>query len=159
MDSQPFCLFCSAVESMDHVDIGCGSLHSLFSYPKDLFWLHFSPMPLIFGHLVWRRAGRSEDFLTGLLLGLAKLVINRFRQWAMEGVIIANCPPLFRGYVRARVSLEKGHAACTGALDTFRESHTCPRKKKKVRTVLTKKSCYLNCHLQSLAQKLTLHIA
>eukprot|EP00061_Rhincodon_typus_P010851 g35446.t1 len=84
--------------------------------------LHFSPMLLIFGHPVWRRVGRSKDFRVGRLLGLAKLVINRFRQWAMEGVIIADCLPLFRGYVRAWVSLEKGHTVCTGALDAFWES-------------------------------------
>eukprot|EP00061_Rhincodon_typus_P014404 g41398.t1 len=64
----------------------------------------------IFGHPVWRGAGRSEDLLVALLLGLAQLVMNRSRQRAMEGVIMVNYLPLFCGYVRARVSLEKEHA-------------------------------------------------
>eukprot|EP00061_Rhincodon_typus_P018384 g47536.t1 len=41
--------------------------------------LHFSPMCLIFG----RGVGRLEDLLMGLLLGLARLAINRSRQRAM----------------------------------------------------------------------------
>eukprot|EP00061_Rhincodon_typus_P017740 g46578.t1 len=76
------------------------------------------PTLLIFGHPVWRGAGRSEDLLVGLLLGLAKLAINRSRQQAVEGVIMADCLPLFRGYVHAWVSLEK---VCTGTLDAFPE--------------------------------------
>ncbi|XP_048460022.1 coiled-coil domain-containing protein 68 [Rhincodon typus] len=39
----------------------------------------------------------------------------------MEEVLMANCLPLFHGYVRARVSLEKEYAVFTSTLDTFRE--------------------------------------
>eukprot|EP00061_Rhincodon_typus_P014802 g42104.t1 len=48
------------------------------------FRLHLSPMLLIFGHPVRRGAGRPDDLLVGLFLGLAKLVINRSRQRAVE---------------------------------------------------------------------------
>eukprot|EP00061_Rhincodon_typus_P015272 g42857.t1 len=60
------------------------------------------PRFLIFGHPAPRRVGRSEDLLMGLLLGLAKLVINRSRQGAVEGVIMADCLPFFRGYIYAQ---------------------------------------------------------
>eukprot|EP00061_Rhincodon_typus_P012925 g38982.t1 len=66
-----------------------------------------SPTLLIFGHLVRRGAGRSEDLLFGLLLGLAKLAINRFRQWAMERTVTADSLPLFCGHVCAQVTLEE----------------------------------------------------
>eukprot|EP00061_Rhincodon_typus_P006406 g27017.t1 len=91
-------------------------LHSLLCY-----WLHFSPTLLIFGYPVWRGVGRLVDLLVDLLLGLAKLAIHRCRQWAMEGVVMTNCLPLFCGYVRAWVSLEKEHMVSTNALDVFRE--------------------------------------
>eukprot|EP00061_Rhincodon_typus_P003729 g20831.t1 len=64
------------------------------------------PMLLIFGHPVRRGVGRLEDLLVGLLLGLA---INKSRQWTMEGVIMADCLPIFHAYVCARVSLGKEH--------------------------------------------------
>eukprot|EP00061_Rhincodon_typus_P014810 g42114.t1 len=88
----------------------------------DGYWKHFSPTLLIFGHLVWREMGRSEDLLMGLLLGLAKLVINRSRQRAVEGVMTANCLPLFRSYFRAWVSLECEHTVSIKTLNAFRES-------------------------------------
>eukprot|EP00061_Rhincodon_typus_P010959 g35626.t1 len=56
-----------------------------------------SPMLLIFRHLVQRGAGRLEDLLVGLHLGLARLAIDRSRQQAMEGLISANCLSPFRG--------------------------------------------------------------
>eukprot|EP00061_Rhincodon_typus_P016661 g44991.t1 len=66
-----------------------------------------SPMLLIVGHLVRRGAGRSEYLLVGLFLGLAKLAINRSRQRATEGIVSADWLPLFRGYARVQVSLER----------------------------------------------------
>eukprot|EP00061_Rhincodon_typus_P006634 g27474.t1 len=78
-------------------------------------------MLLVFGHPVRRGAGRLENLLMGLLLGLARLAITRSRQQAMEGVILASCLPLLHGYVRARVSLEKEHAVSTNTLDAFWE--------------------------------------
>eukprot|EP00061_Rhincodon_typus_P009737 g33464.t1 len=79
------------------------------------------PTLLIFGHLVQRGAGKLEDLLMGLLLGLAKLVINRSKQRAMDGVIMADCLPRFHGYVRARAPLEKEHAVSTNTLAVFQE--------------------------------------
>eukprot|EP00061_Rhincodon_typus_P007552 g29362.t1 len=81
-------------------------------------------MLLVFEHPVWRGKSQSEDILMALLLGLAKLATNRSRQRALEGVIMANCLPLFCGYFHTRVSLEKEHAVGTGALDAFGESST-----------------------------------
>eukprot|EP00061_Rhincodon_typus_P011903 g37271.t1 len=66
-------------------------------------------------------AGRSEDPLVGLLIGLAKLAISRSQQQAMEGFIMSDCLPLFCGYIHIRVSLEKEHVVCTGALNAFWE--------------------------------------
>eukprot|EP00061_Rhincodon_typus_P017279 g45905.t1 len=60
--------------------------------------------------LVPRQANWPDDLLMGLLLGLAKLAIIRSRQRAMVRVVMANCLPLFCGYIRAWVSLEKEHA-------------------------------------------------
>eukprot|EP00061_Rhincodon_typus_P011423 g36413.t1 len=85
------------------------------------------------GHLVQRGAGRLEDLLVGLLLGLAKLTINRSRQQVVEGAILADCPLLFCGYVRARVSLAKKHVMFTNTLDVFRE-RSSPGGDKKGRT-------------------------
>eukprot|EP00061_Rhincodon_typus_P009548 g33136.t1 len=65
-----------------------------------------------------RIAGKSENLLVGLLLGLAKLAIDS-GPWT--GVNMANCLPLFRGDVCAQVSLEKEHAVSTSTLDVFRE--------------------------------------
>eukprot|EP00061_Rhincodon_typus_P005044 g24031.t1 len=63
-------------------------------------------------YLVRRRAGRSEDLLVSLLLGLC-LAINRSRQQAVEGVVMVDCLPLFLGYMWAQVSLEREHAVST----------------------------------------------
>eukprot|EP00061_Rhincodon_typus_P006164 g26509.t1 len=81
----------------------------------------WGPTLLIFGHPVRRGVGRSEDLLMGLLMGLAKLLINRSRQQATKGVIMAECLPLVRGYVCAQVSLEKEHAVSTNILSTFQK--------------------------------------
>eukprot|EP00061_Rhincodon_typus_P018708 g47998.t1 len=67
------------------------------------FWLHFSPMLLTFGHLVWRDVDRSEDLLMCLLLGLARLAIN---SPAGEGFIAANRIPPFCGSICAWESLQ-----------------------------------------------------
>eukprot|EP00061_Rhincodon_typus_P011341 g36279.t1 len=53
------------------------------------------PRHLIFGRPVQRGVGRSEDLLMALLLGLARLAVNRSRQQAMEGLISTDCLPLF----------------------------------------------------------------
>eukprot|EP00061_Rhincodon_typus_P011420 g36405.t1 len=45
---------------------------------------------------LWVLVRKGADLLVGLLLDLAMLVINRSRQWAMEGVISAHCLPLLR---------------------------------------------------------------
>ena len=122
-DSQATCHFCNLEESVDHVYLDCFRLHSLFCYLKNLllkFCLHFSPTLLIHGHPVRRGAGRAEDHLVNLLLDLARYAINRSRQRATEGVIRPDCVPLFRGYVRGRVSLEKEHAESSGELHAFR---------------------------------------
>ncbi|XP_060708553.1 mucosal pentraxin-like [Hemiscyllium ocellatum] len=58
----------------------------------------------------------------GLLLGLAKLAINRSSQRVVEEVIRPNYLSLFRGYIRARVSLEKEHMVSTHTHELFRES-------------------------------------
>eukprot|EP00061_Rhincodon_typus_P010090 g34113.t1 len=78
------------------------------------------PRLLIFGHPLWRGAGRSQDLLMGLLLGLAKLAIYRPRQ----RVVVANCLPLFCGYVRSPLSLKKEHTVSTNTPDAFQEMLT-----------------------------------
>eukprot|EP00061_Rhincodon_typus_P006735 g27705.t1 len=80
-------------------------------------------MLLIFGYMVQGVGGASwsEDLLVGLHLDLAKLAINRSRPRAVEVFVMADCLPLFCGYVRARVSLETEYAGCTDALNAFRE--------------------------------------
>eukprot|EP00061_Rhincodon_typus_P018406 g47568.t1 len=45
--------------------------------PPLVFLVALQPMLLIFGHPVQRGADKTEDLLVGLLLGLAKLAINR----------------------------------------------------------------------------------
>eukprot|EP00061_Rhincodon_typus_P015107 g42603.t1 len=57
------------------------------------------PTFLISGFPVQRGVGRMEDLLVGLLLGLAKLAINRSRQQARKGVIMADCLPLYCGNI------------------------------------------------------------
>eukprot|EP00061_Rhincodon_typus_P010636 g35089.t1 len=74
-------------------------------------------MFLILGDPVQRGAGRSED----LLVVLAKLVIDRSRQRAVEGVTYTDCLLLFCGYVQAWMSLEKEHVEFTNNPDAFRE--------------------------------------
>ena len=116
------CLFCGLVESVDHVYVSCLRLHSLFVFLKNLllmFCLHFSPTLLIYGHLVQRGEGRDGDLLVNLLLGLAKRAIYRSRQRAIEGDVHPDCLPLYRGYVRGQVSLEREHAVSTGTVDIF----------------------------------------
>ena len=117
------CPFCGLVESVDHVYVLCFRLHSLFVYLKNLllmFCLHFSPTLLIYGHLVRRGVGRDGDLLVNLLLGLARRAINSSRQRAIDGDVRPDCLPLYRGYVRGWVSLEREHAVSTGAVDAFR---------------------------------------
>eukprot|EP00061_Rhincodon_typus_P017796 g46660.t1 len=65
--------------------------------------------------------GGPEDLLMGLLLGLARLAINRSRQWTMKGAVSANWLSLFLGYVRTWVSSESEHVASNNALEAFRE--------------------------------------
>ena len=55
-----------------------------------------------------------------LFLGLAKRAIHRSRQRAIEAAVHPDCLPLYRGYVRGQVSLEREHAVSTGAVDAFR---------------------------------------
>eukprot|EP00061_Rhincodon_typus_P007673 g29608.t1 len=72
-------------------------------------------------HLMLRGVGRLEDLFMGLLLGLARLAINRSRQRTAEGIIYADCLTLFHGSVQGWVSLDREHAASTSALDAFWE--------------------------------------
>lgn len=124
-DSSAACIFCGEEETVFHIYMECERLLPLYQYLKGLFlkfWLHFSPTILVFGH----KAGCGEsqvggwDLPVGLLLGLAKMAIRGSRQQAMDGQARVGCLPLFRAYVRARVSLEREHAVFTGTLEVFR---------------------------------------
>ena len=111
---------------MFHVYMECSRLQSLFKNLKGLLlkiWIHFSPTLLIFGHPVQRGEGREGGggLPVGLLLGLAKMAIHGFRQRAVEGRTAVGCLPLFRGYVCARMSLQRDYAVSTGTLEAFRE--------------------------------------
>eukprot|EP00061_Rhincodon_typus_P010194 g34293.t1 len=65
--------------------------------------------------LMYGRGGadKSMNLLVALLLGVAMMVINRCRQRAEEGLVVPDCLTLFRGYVRARASLEREHTVLT----------------------------------------------
>ena len=124
--SSAACIFCGEEETVFHVYMECVRLLPLYQYLKGLFlkfWLHFSPTILVFGH----KAGSGEsrvwggDLPVGLLLGLAKMAIRGSRQRAVDGQARVGCLPLFRAYVRARVSLEREHAVFTGTLEAFRQ--------------------------------------
>ena len=84
-----------------------------------MFCLHFSPTLLVYGHLVRRGEGRDGHLLMNLLLGVAKRAIYSSRQWAIEGAVHPDFLPLYRGYVRGQVSLEREHAVSTGTVDAF----------------------------------------
>eukprot|EP00061_Rhincodon_typus_P010857 g35456.t1 len=108
--------------SMDFRGVKRQVMYGLLLHTVQLFsFIHRLPMLLIFGHLIWRGAGRLEELLMGLLLGLDKLGINRSKQWAVGAVICADCLSLFHSYVRALVSLEKEHVVSTDILHDFRE--------------------------------------
>eukprot|EP00061_Rhincodon_typus_P009396 g32872.t1 len=62
---------------------------------------------LIFSHTMW---SRQANRMTVLLLGLAKLSINRPRQWAVKGVVAHDCLTDFCGYICAQASLEMVYA-------------------------------------------------
>eukprot|EP00061_Rhincodon_typus_P008653 g31457.t1 len=84
------------------------------------FWLHFSPMLLIYRHAIWGGTDKSKGLLVTQLLGLTKMAINRSRQWAAKGLIAPDCLLLFYGYICAWVSLERQHPALIGTIKTFR---------------------------------------
>eukprot|EP00061_Rhincodon_typus_P012741 g38659.t1 len=82
------------------------SIFALLKNPGRRIGMSWKPNPilLIYRHLVSQGVDKSISLLVALLLGLAKMAINRSRQQAKQQLVVPDCLPLFRGYVCARVS-------------------------------------------------------